>query len=102
MDKRKGIAKDKGKIIAKDKGKGSVKDHVPDDGINYKDDDYDDLLDDGVDPDIPLYSMGFDLGEDAEDMEGVAADAVASVEGTANAFKSADINASESSMRLKA
>ncbi|KAK9182916.1 hypothetical protein WN944_026064 [Citrus x changshan-huyou] len=55
-----------------DKGNGTAKDNVLDDSINGMDDDYNDMLDYGANPDVPLNAMGSNFEEDEEDMAGVA------------------------------
>ena len=79
-----------------DKGKGTAKDNVLDDSINGMDDDYNDMLDYGGNPDVPLNAMGSNFEEDEEDMAGVA-NTIVVIEGAADTVEGADIDAPESS-----
>lgn len=79
-----------------DKGQVIVVDNLYDDGINYEDDDYDDLFDDDANPKFPLYVMGSYFEKDKEGMEDVT-NAMVSIEGVVDASEGADMNAPESS-----
>lgn len=79
-----------------DKGQVIVVDNLYDDGINYEDDDYDDLFDDDANPKFLLYAMGSYFEKDEEGMEDVA-DAMVGIEGVVDASEGADMNAPESS-----
>ncbi|KAK9179900.1 hypothetical protein WN943_029106 [Citrus x changshan-huyou] len=79
-----------------DKGKGTAKDNVLDDSINGMDDDYNDMLDYGANPNVPLNAMGSNFEEDEEDMAGVA-DTIVGIEGATDIVEGADMDALESS-----
>ena len=83
-----------------DKGKGIAKDNVPNDSINGMDDNYDDMFDDGANPDVRPYAMGSNFEEDEEDMEGVV-DAVAGMKSPADAVEGAYMDALKSSNETK-
>lgn len=79
-----------------DKGKGMLKDNVPDDCVNYVDNDYDNLFYDCTNPEVRLYAMGSDFEEDEEDID-CAANAMASMEGVVDALEGANMDALENS-----
>ena len=58
--------------------------------------DYDDLFDDGANPDVPLYATGSNFEEDEKVMED-ATNGAASIEGVADTVEGADMDALESS-----